>query len=143
MATNSIKFSELPTVPALSDADIFALSAVDTSQTPAIYLSYKVPLNTLALKVVAGTTYTNLKTSNKSVEGAINEMYGLVLTETLAAGNTTLTFTNQNITTDSTLEDIWASVFGIFPTDAVFATGSLTLTFEAQSSAIDIKVRIT
>lgn len=143
MATNSVKFSELATAPALDGSDIFAISAQDTTQTPAVWVSYKTTLNDIALKAVAGTTFNNLKTTSKFVEGAINEICGLVLTSTLTAGSTTLTFSNQAITANSTLEDIYASVFGLFPTNAVFASGSLTLTFDAQSSDVDIKVRIT
>lgn len=143
MATNSVKFSELTTVPALDGDNIFALSALDTTQNPNVWVSYKTTLNVIATKAVAGTTFNNLKTTSKYVEGAINELCGLVLTSTLTAGSTSLVFSNQAITTNSTLEDIYASVFGIFPTNAVFASGSLTLTFEAQSSDVDIKVRIT
>ena len=143
MATNSVKFSELATAPALDGSDIFAISAPDTTQTPAVWVSYKTTLNDIALKAVAGTTFNNLKTTSKFVEGAINEICGLVLTSTLTAGSTTLTFSNQAITANSTLEDIYASVFGLFPTNAVFASGSLTLTFDSQSSDVDIKVRIT
>ena len=143
MPTNSVKFSELTTVPTLDGDNIFALSALDTTQSPNVWVSYKVTLNAIATKAVAGTTFNNLKTTSKYVEGAINEICGLVLTDTLEAGETTLTFSNQAITANSTLEDIYASVFGIYPSNAVFASGSLTLTFEAQESDIDIKVRIT
>ena len=143
MPTNSTKFSELSTVPALDGENIFALSALDTTQTPNVWVSYKATLNAMATKAVAGTTFNNLKTTNKTVEGAINELCGLVLTATLTAGSTTLTFSNQAITTNSTLDNIWASVWGINPTNAVFASGSLTLTFETQSNDVDIRVRIT
>lgn len=73
MATNSVKFSELNTVPALDGDDIFALSAKDTTQTPPVYVSYKTTLNALATKTVSGTTINNLKTTSKYVDGAINE----------------------------------------------------------------------
>ena len=84
-----------------------------------------------------------MPTTNKTVAGAISEIYGLVLTATLIAGSTTLVFSNNAITTNSTLDNVWASVFGVNPTNAVFATGSLTLTFTAQASDISVKVRIT
>ena len=73
MANDSIKFSALPTAPALGDTDIFAISGVDDTQTPVVYASYKVPMSTVARRVVAGTTFIDLKTSNKTVIDAINE----------------------------------------------------------------------
>lgn len=140
---SNIRFSQLPTVVSLKDSDLFAISSPDTS-TPPVYTSAQSPISQVAAKIVEGTTFTtSMPTTNKTVAGAIQEMYGTVLTDTLEAGETTLTFTNQAITTNSTLDNIWASVFGIFPTNAVFATGSLTLTFDAQANDIEIKVRIT
>ena len=140
---SNIRFSQLPTVVSLKDSDLFAISSPDTS-TPPVYTSAQSPISQVAAKIVEGTTFTtSMPTTNKTVAGAIQEMYGTVLTDTLEAGETTLTFTNQAITTNSTLDNIWASVFGIFPTNAVFATGSLTLTFDAQANDIEIKVRVT
>lgn len=140
---SNIRFSQLPTVVSLKDSDLFAISSPDTS-TPPVYTSAQSPISQVAAKIVEGTTFTtSMPTTNKTVAGAIQEIYGIVLIDTLEAGETTLTFTNQAITTNSTLDNIWASVFGIFPTDAVFATGSLTLTFSAQANDIEIKVRIT
>ena len=140
---SNIRFSQLPTVVALKDSDIVALSSPDTSNPP-VYTSVKAKMSLVAAKIVEETTFTtSLPTNIKTVAGAIQEIYGTVLIDTLEAGETTLTFTNQAITTNSTLDNIWASVFGIFPTNAVFATGSLTLTFDAQANDIEIKVRIT
>ena len=140
---SNVRFSQLPTVIALKDSDILAISSPDTS-TPPVYTSAQAPISQVAAKIVEDTTFTtSLPTTNKTIAGAISEIYGLVLTDTLEAGETTLTFTNNAITTNSTLDNVWASVFGVNPTDAVFATGSLTLTFDAQTSDIDVKVRIT
>lgn len=60
---------------------------------------------------------------------------------TLTAGNTTLTITDDAIETTSTI-DIYVSEFGIQPTNAVVATGNITLTFLAQASDITVKVRV-
>lgn len=63
------------------------------------------------------------------------------LTDTLTAGSTSLTLSDASITTSSTF-DIYVSTFGIQPTNAVVATGSITLTFLAQVSDITVKVRV-
>lgn len=63
------------------------------------------------------------------------------LTGTLTSGSTTLTISDAAITTTSTI-DIYTDVFGIQPTNAVVATGSITLTFLAQASDISVKVRV-
>lgn len=61
-----------------------------------------------------------------------------VLTETLEAGQTSVTFTDAAITTGSNIR-ILTSVFGLTPTGATASTGSLTVTFAAQLSDVDIK----
>ena len=63
------------------------------------------------------------------------------LTDTLTAGSTSLTLSDDSILATSTF-DIYVSDFGIQPTNAVVATGSITLTFLAQASDIDVKVRV-
>ncbi len=63
------------------------------------------------------------------------------LTGTLTAGNTSITLSDASITTSSTI-DIYTSVYGVNPTAATDATGSVTLTFEAQAGDISVKVRI-
>ena len=63
------------------------------------------------------------------------------LTDTLTAGNTTLTISDAAIETTSTI-DIYCDTFGIQPTNAVVSTGTITLTFLAQASDITVKVRV-
>ena len=141
MPDNAVKFSDLTAVGSLTENDIFAVAAVD-NDSPTGYTSYYATVQNISAKTVLSTTFSNLKTTSKFVEGAINELYGLVLTTTLTAGTTTVTFSDVSITTNSTLDNIWTSVFGVNPTNAVFATGTLTLTFEARSSDLSVKVRI-
>lgn len=64
-----------------------------------------------------------------------------VLTETLEAGQTSVTFTDAAITTSSNIR-ILTEVFGLAPTGATVSTGSLTVTFAAQLSDVDIKAVI-
>lgn len=63
------------------------------------------------------------------------------LTSTLSTGSTTVTFTNEAITTNSTI-DVYTSVFGVNPTDITLSAGSMTITFDAQDADIGVKVRI-
>ena len=63
------------------------------------------------------------------------------ITDTLEAGETSLTFTDASITTNSNIR-ILTSVYGIAPTAATATTGSLTLTFAAQASDLEVKVVI-
>lgn len=64
-----------------------------------------------------------------------------ILTDTLEAGQTSITFTDASITTGSNIR-VLTSAFGIAPTAASASTGSLTLTFASQASDLDIKVVI-
>ena len=60
---------------------------------------------------------------------------------TLLAGQTSLTIQNASITTSSTI-DYYTDVFGVSPTDVVVTSGQIVLTFEAQSSDLGVKVRV-
>lgn len=64
------------------------------------------------------------------------------LNGTLTAGATTVTLSNSEIRTTSTV-DIYTDVYGVNPTAVAVSNGSMTLTFEAQQSAINVKVRVT
>ena len=63
------------------------------------------------------------------------------VTGTLTAGSTSLTLSDASITSSSTL-DFYTSVYGVNPTAVSISTGSVTLTFEAQLSNINVKVRV-
>lgn len=64
-----------------------------------------------------------------------------VLTETLEAGQTSVTFTNAAITTGSNIR-ILTDVFGIAPTGATASTGSLTVAFAAQLADVEVRAVI-
>ncbi|MCM1104941.1 MAG: hypothetical protein NC409_12645 [Clostridium sp.] len=66
---------------------------------------------------------------------------GTTLTETLAAGKTTLTFTSAAITDDS-LIDVYVDVFGVCPSAVSQEGNTLTLTFDAQSVDVCVKVKV-
>lgn len=66
---------------------------------------------------------------------------GTVLTDTLEAGQTSLTFTDSSITTGAII-DIYTSVFGLAPSAVSVSTGTMTLTFASQGSDVDVKVVI-
>lgn len=68
--------------------------------------------------------------------GAYKEVEG-----TLTAGATSITLSDSAITTSSTFEP-FTSIFGVNPTNMVAVAGSVTLTFEAQSTNMDVKVRV-
>ena len=63
------------------------------------------------------------------------------LTQTLAANATSITFTNSAITSTS-LIDVYTDKAGLDYTSITGTTGSVTLTFEAQSSATTVKLAI-
>ncbi len=59
----------------------------------------------------------------------------------LAAGETTVTIADSRITTDSALS-FYTSIYGTNPTAVSVATGSVTLTFDAQAKAMEVGVRV-
>ena len=63
------------------------------------------------------------------------------VTGTLAVGETSLTLSNNAITTDSTIQ-VFTDTWGVTPTAVATANGSVTLTFDAQESALNVKIRV-
>lgn len=66
---------------------------------------------------------------------------GEILSATLTAGSTSVVLSNSIITTES-LIDIYTDDYNIAPTAAEVVAGKITLTFEAQSKAVKIKVEV-
>ena len=87
--------------------------------------------NTTALENSIAETQKNLTQSAATLAG-------ITLTKTLNAGATSLVLTNAAITTDSTI-DLYTSKYGVSPSEVTVGTGTITLTFEAQSVAINVK----
>lgn len=72
---------------------------------------------------------------------ALKEALGTVLMGTLAAGATTLTFTDAAITDDCII-DVYTDTFGVDPTSIEQSGNTLTLTFAERSEAVCVKVRV-
>lgn len=64
------------------------------------------------------------------------------ITGTLAVGATTLTLQDAAITTTSTV-DVYTDAWGVNPENVVVTAGQVVLTFEAQETALGVKVRLT
>lgn len=77
----------------------------------------------------------------EKIKALVNANKPTDLVGTLEVGSTSITLTDDIITTDNTY-DIYTSIYGVTPTDISIIDGSITLTFEEQESAISVKVRI-
>lgn len=64
-----------------------------------------------------------------------------VLTGTLTAGSTSLVLENAAIKTSSVL-DIYASKYGVSPSEAVCEAGKLTLTFDVLEEDLSVRVEV-
>ena len=87
---------------------------------------------------------TNMNGLESRINTAISALAPAGFTElssTLTAGQTGLTFNNVAITTASTF-DFFTSIYGVSPETVSVSAGELDLTFEAQASNMDVKVRI-
>lgn len=73
------------------------------------------------------------------------QQFDVLLTGTLAAGSTSVVISSPSITTSS-MFDIYTETLAdgtpVYPLKQLAATGSLTLTFEAQAINIGVKVRV-
>lgn len=125
--------------------DLLAIAHKDISSSTG-YNSMTVTPNALGAHAVEDQTFVNFQTTQKTVEGAINELnLGKLtvtdLTDTLMAGQTSLIIQNAVITTSSTIE-IFTDTYGVDPTNVVVTNGNITLTFEAQQNDLGVKVRV-
>ena len=136
------KISNLPDIINLDINDETPFVSKDNQN---VKQTMKVKVSALATKLNNNIEYGSLNTTDKKIIGAINELEARAsyteVTGTLTAGSTSITLSDASITTSSTF-DIYVSTFGIQPTNAVVATGSITLTFLAQASDISVKVRV-
>ena len=102
-----------------------------TSHTHSQYLSTSgTAANSNKLGNVAASAYLTTASGKKFYE----------VSGTLAAGATSLSLSNANITTASTI-DVYSSVYGISPTKMTVSAGKVNMTFDAQTVAATIKVR--
>lgn len=81
--------------------------------------------------------------TSKWVNGTGTSTPWVEVTGQLTASQTSVTLSDESITTDSTI-DVYVddSFYRVNPTAVTLATGSVTLTFEAQSSNMPVKVRV-
>ena len=64
-----------------------------------------------------------------------------LFTETLTAGDTTITITDSQIAIGSTI-DIYTDVYGLEPNNVAVTAGQIVLTFDAQGVDIHVKVKV-
>lgn len=83
---------------------------------------------------------TNDFTDAEKTKLASIEMYKEV-SGTISVGGTSITLSNAAITTTSTI-DIYTDKWGVNPESVVVSNGSVTITFEAQETALGVKVRV-
>ncbi len=82
--------------------------------------------------------------NGKNAEDIYDELSakaGITLTATLKEGNTSVSFTNSSIKDDSMI-DVYTDTYGVNPTNMSVSGTTLTITFDAQSKDVNVKVRV-
>lgn len=92
-------------------------------------------VSTEASQGLTATEQANARANIGAGEGPI------ILSGTLAVGETSVVISNAAIHTTSYF-DTYTDVYGVNPTDITAVEGSLTLTFEAQESVVNIRVKV-
>ena len=140
MAESDKKISQLDAAASVPIGTLFVASLDDGNSG---YVSKKVDSSLLASEVLSSYTWplALTKTSSKNVLGALHEISYKEVTGSLSAGSTSITLSDASITTTSTF-DIFTDVYGVAPESVTVATGSITMTFEAQESTLGVKVRV-
>lgn len=98
-------------------------------------------LNDVTEYTVVGDKFgaEDINATNTEVN-SINTRLGITRA-TLTAGETSITISDERITTDSVLS-FYTDIYGVNPTAVSVKTGSVTLTFKAQTKAIEVGVRV-
>ena len=101
--------------------------------------------------VIDGSSYTaksgDMVTYNSTefvFNGTVWQEFGAastIFTETLTAGDTTITITDSQIAVGS-MVDIYTDVYGLEPTNVAVTAGQIVLTFDAQGVDIHVKVKV-
>lgn len=141
--------SALTTAESTSTSDLFETS-IPNAMTETGYISRKVTLGTIANFLFNTLLFPSLHTTVKNIIGAINEVLssaggGVVLTERLTAGQTTVTFTDAALTATCTkVVYVPDDFFGVVPTaiSTDYANNSVTYSFPAQASNMDVKLEV-
>lgn len=68
-------------------------------------------------------------------------MVNKVFTTTLTAGSSSVTITDDRISSESMIE-IYTDVYGVSPSDVTVTDGSITITFGTYENDINVKVRV-
>ncbi len=77
-----------------------------------------------------------------NLEDRIEDAVGKFLTvQTLETGETNLTFTDDSIDENSVITP-YTSLFGVTPTGITATTGQIVLTFDSQSSDVEVTIKI-
>ncbi len=80
--------------------------------------------------------------NGESVEEKTSKLEGICLTATLAAGSTSMTFTDDSITEDSFV-DVYTDVYGVNPTSiSTVEAGQLTLLFDEQEKDVRVRIKV-
>lgn len=129
LTTTNTKVSGMDTT--LSGA-VTKLSTVETSLAGAVtrLSTAETSLSSTATKLAtAESNISKLQTSATITKG------------TLAVGSTSIALSNSNIKTTSVLS-IYTSVWGVNPKTVAVESGKVTLTFDAQTVAVEVGVRV-
>lgn len=86
-------------------------------------------------------TATDIATELAAIRALAQQLPWTDFNQTLTAGQTTVTITDAAITATSAI-DVYTNAFGVEPINITLTTGSVTLTFVAQSNDINVKVRV-
>ena len=139
------KLSEIASASTLGDNDLMYLAHYDSQEQN--YASQKTTVATLGAKIAEGVTYNDLQVPSgtakqlvPAINYAISKTGWTDVTGTLSAGSTSITLSDASITTTSTIEVFTDPELEY--NSLTVATGSVTLTFDAQSSSLGVKVRV-
>ena len=127
---------------------------VDVSDLKSAYVNNNLAYNSYGTRAsrfyISGTTFQKVggDTSTHGLVRVVGVKFGTGggsswtdLTDTLLAGQITLTIQDVAITVNSTI-DVYTDTFGISPTNQVVTAGQIVLTFEAQANDLGVKVRV-
>lgn len=109
---------------------------------------YEIELARYTASAVAITDFkqTFETLENRSIQGMIKQLNDMIqrasiTRSVLAAGETSITISDNRITTDSVLS-FYTSIYGVNPKTVSVSNGSVALTYEEQTADMEVGVRV-
>jgi len=130
-----VPINELPEATLLNDSDTLMLVQNNT-------VTKQATLGDISNQIIAGQTYSDLKTESKQIVGAINEIKGVELIGTINAYESTVVLYSDQITSNSKIR-VFFETYGMSAKDVKASSGQVVVKIDPQEEDVRVLIHVT